>query len=90
MSELQRKIEILKRENNLKLDSSDRLMNTMQNLRLENMDNNKKIEDLERENTSLSVLRVSLERNLADLKKSLEDVQNINKNMEKEKVLALI
>lgn len=90
MSALQRKIDILKRENNLKLDSSDILMNTMQNLRLENVENTQKIETLERENTSLNVLRVSLERSLADLKKSLEDVQNINKNMDKEKVLALI
>ncbi|XP_048521719.1 spindle assembly abnormal protein 6 homolog [Dendroctonus ponderosae] len=85
VSELERKINVLKQENHLKVDSSDRLMKTMENLRLENMGYNTTIEDLRRENRSLNHLRVTLERNVADLKHSLDDVQNNYRAIEKKK-----
>lgn len=90
VSELERNINVLKHENHLKIDSSDRLIKTMENLRLENMGYNTTIEDLRRENRSLNVLRVTLERNVADLKHSLDDVQSNSRTVEKKKVIIVI
>ncbi|XP_050314585.1 structural maintenance of chromosomes protein 2-like isoform X1 [Anthonomus grandis grandis] len=85
ISGLQIKIKVLKEENNLKVDSSDRLIRTMENLRVENMESNQTINDLKKENSTLNILRVKLEKNVADLQKNLETLQIANRNMENKK-----
>ncbi|CAG9772759.1 unnamed protein product [Ceutorhynchus assimilis] len=83
---LQTNIEILKQENNLKAVSSDRLMKTMENLRVENMESNRLNEKLKKENGALNILRCSLERNVADMKKTVDELQSVNRNMERKQI----
>lgn len=80
------RVDILIQENRLKVDSNNRLIKTMDSLRLENIQNYKTIEQQNKEINSLNTLRVSLERNIGNLKQLLEESQSQCTTLERAKV----
>lgn len=80
------RVDVLIQENRLKVDSNNRLLKTMESLRLENIQNYNTIEQQGKEINSLNTLRVTLEKNIANLKQLLEESQNQCYTLERAKV----
>ncbi|XP_060532923.1 uncharacterized protein LOC132705953 [Cylas formicarius] len=78
LSSLEKKVVLLKHENELKVHSNHHLTKTIENLRIENAQNAAMIQDLKKQNSSLNIERVGLEKTVADLKKSVQDLQISN------------
>lgn len=83
---VEERVDILIQENRLKVDSNNRLLKTMESLRLENHQNYKSIEQQHKEINSLNILRVTLEKNIANLKQLLEESQSKCATLERAKV----
>lgn len=76
----------VKRENRLKCESSARLANSLQSLRLETENNAKTIEELKAELETVNKLRHKAEKNAYDLKIELQRKETDLESLQKELV----
>ncbi|XP_076254636.1 uncharacterized protein LOC143192817 isoform X2 [Rhynchophorus ferrugineus] len=79
---LQKHVESIKKDNDSKAIKNKQILVKLQDLQQKVNNNEDIIYNLKKENSSLIMLRVNLERSIADLNRTIEDLRNINNKME--------
>lgn len=83
-------IELVRKENTLKIKSNIRLVNSMQAMRLENEDYLKQIDELHNEAAMANSARLQSERTCADLRQSLAQMEVGTKELNKKVVSTVV
>lgn len=83
-------VEVVKTEAVLKSDASARLLQSMENLRLESIESSRIINDLKRENCNLKQIQLNNERIIAELNNTIQRQEIDSCELKKQRVIIII